>query len=49
VLRGAVDALDALERPFAAWDRERFGTPSSRDRLINATRQRFPDLWSKST
>jgi hypothetical protein len=47
-LRGAVDALDALERPFAAWDRERFGTPSSRDSLITATRQRFPDLWSKS-
>jgi hypothetical protein len=47
-LRSAVDALDALERPFAAWDRERFGTPSSRDRLITATRERFPDLWSTS-
>lgn len=46
-LRSAVDALDALERPFAAWDRERFGTPSSRDRLITATRERFPDLWSE--
>jgi hypothetical protein len=44
-LRAAVDALDALERPFAAWDRERFGSPTSRDRLITATRQRFPDLW----
>jgi hypothetical protein len=43
-LRGAVDALDALERPFARYDRERFGGPSSRDRLITATRERFPDL-----
>ena len=44
-LRAAVDALDALERPFAAWDRQRFDGPTSRDRLITATRQRFPDLW----
>jgi hypothetical protein len=44
-LRGAVDALDALERPFARYDRERFGGPSSRDRLIAATRERFADLW----
>jgi hypothetical protein len=44
-LRGAVDALDALERPFARHDRERFGGPTSRDRLITATRTRFPDLW----
>jgi hypothetical protein len=45
-LRGAVDALDALERPFAASDRERFGGPVSRDRLITAPRARFPELWS---
>ena len=45
-LRGAVDALDALERPFAAYDRERFGGPSSRDRLITATRERFPNVWA---
>ncbi len=38
-------ALDALERPFAAYDRERFGGPSSRDRLIDATRKRFPEVW----
>jgi hypothetical protein len=44
-VKGAVDALDALERPFARYDRERFGGPSSRDRLIAATRQRFADLW----
>jgi hypothetical protein len=44
-LRGAVDALDVLERPFAAYDRERFGGPSSRDRLITGTRERFPEVW----
>lgn len=45
-LRCAVDALDAIEMPFAAHDRVRFGAPSSRDRLITATHERFPDLWS---
>jgi Family of unknown function (DUF6058) len=45
-LRGAVDALDAHERPFAAYDRERFGGPVTRDRYINAIRERFPDVWS---
>jgi hypothetical protein len=45
-LRAAVDALDALERPFAGYDRERFGGPVSRDRLITAPRERFPALWS---
>lgn len=45
-LRAAVDALDAIERPFARYDRDRFGGPSSRDRLITATRERYPALWS---
>lgn len=45
-LRGAVDALDALERPFASYDRERFGSATSRDRLITATRERFPHAWA---
>jgi hypothetical protein len=45
-LRGSVDALDALERAFAAFDRERFGGPVSRDRLVTATRERFGYLWS---
>jgi hypothetical protein len=45
-LRGSVDSLDALERPFAAYDRERFGAPSSRDRLITAARERFRDVWA---
>ncbi len=45
-LRGAVDALDALERQFADCDRRRFGAPTSRDRLITATRECFPDVWA---
>jgi hypothetical protein len=44
-LRGAVDALDAIERPFARYDRARFGGPTSRDRLITRTHERFSDLW----
>jgi hypothetical protein len=44
-VRGAVDALDAHERPFARFDRERFGGSCSRDRLITATRMRFASLW----
>jgi Family of unknown function (DUF6058) len=46
-LRGAVDALDALERQFAECDRVRFGAPTSRDRLITATRKRFPGVWHR--
>ncbi len=46
-LRGAVDSLDALERPFAAYDRERFDAATSRDRLITAPRERFPGIWAK--
>jgi hypothetical protein len=42
--RGAVDALDAIEQPFPHYDRHRFGGPTSRDRLITATRERHPDL-----
>lgn len=45
-LRSAVGALDALERPFATYDRERFGGLSSRDRLINSTHERFPEIWA---
>jgi hypothetical protein len=39
-LTAAVDALDALERPFAQFDRARFG-PVSRDRCVTAVRDRF--------
>jgi hypothetical protein len=45
-LRADVDALDALEREFAPWDRLRFGGPVSRDRLITAPRSRYPHLFA---
>ena len=41
-LHALVDELDALEPPFAPYDRLRFGGPVSRDRLITAVRERFP-------
>jgi hypothetical protein len=44
-LRARVDELDSLERPFAPWDRIRFGGPVSRDRLITNVRARFPDVF----
>lgn len=44
-LRAAVDALDALELPFAAHDAVRFGGPSSRERLIAQTHRDTPELW----
>ena len=44
-LRRAVDALDRIERPFAACDRERFGGPTSRDRLIDGPRAQFPHAF----
>ncbi|MGI8780901.1 MAG: DUF6058 family natural product biosynthesis protein [Solirubrobacteraceae bacterium] len=43
-LRAAVDELDALLRPFAPYDRVRFGGPVSRDRYVTAVRERFPTL-----
>jgi uncharacterized protein DUF6058 len=45
-LQKAVDALETLERPFAACDRS--AGPVSRDRLITAVRQRFPTVWAVS-
>ena len=36
-----VNELDDLERLFAAYDRDRFGAPSSRDRLITAVRLQY--------
>jgi hypothetical protein len=44
-LRADVDALDALERPFAACDRIRFGRPTTRDRLITGVRLAYPQIW----
>ncbi|WP_223643628.1 DUF6058 family natural product biosynthesis protein [Corallococcus sp. EGB] len=43
-----VEALDALEREFAPWDRLRFGGPVSRDRLITAPRERYPHLFART-
>jgi len=45
-LRGDVEALDGLCRPFAACDRVRFGRPTSRDRLIDGARHRFPQAFA---
>jgi Family of unknown function (DUF6058) len=45
-LRHAVDELDDLEREFAPYDRIRFGGPVSRDRLITAARERYPDVFT---
>jgi uncharacterized protein DUF6058 len=46
-VRTSVAELDALERPFAPhYDRLRFGGPSSRDRLITAVRERYPEIFA---
>ncbi|HEY1907914.1 MAG TPA: hypothetical protein VGG91_17830, partial [Myxococcaceae bacterium] len=36
-----IDGLDALIRPFARVDRERFGRPTSRERLVDGPRRRW--------
>jgi Family of unknown function (DUF6058) len=41
-LHEQVDELDALEPPFAPYDRRRFGGPVSRDRLVDGTRAMYP-------
>ncbi|MFH8838141.1 DUF6058 family natural product biosynthesis protein [Streptomyces sp. NPDC017868] len=41
-LHARVDALDALEPAFTAYDRLRFGGPVSRDTCVAAPRARFP-------
>ena len=48
-LRSEVDELDELEREFAPdYDRneERFGCKPTRDLLISAARERFPDVFA---
>jgi hypothetical protein len=47
-LRLQVEELDTLEREFAPhWDRAgRFGRPPTRDLLIGAARERFPDVFA---
>jgi hypothetical protein len=44
-LRERVDELDSVEREFAPFDRIRFGGPVSRDRLITAARERYPEIF----
>jgi Family of unknown function (DUF6058) len=49
-LREEVDELDELERPFAPdYDRnlERFGRPPTRDLLIEASRERYPEVFER--
>ncbi|MFE2990626.1 DUF6058 family natural product biosynthesis protein [Streptomyces sp. NPDC059262] len=41
-LHALVDELDTLEPAFTAYDRLRFGGPTSRDTCIDAMRTRFP-------
>lgn len=41
-LHALVDELDALEPGFTAYDRLRFGGPTSRDTCVDAVRARFP-------
>ncbi|WP_406087013.1 DUF6058 family natural product biosynthesis protein [Kitasatospora purpeofusca] len=41
-LHALVDELDALEPPFTAYDRLRFGGPVSRDTCIDAVRRHHP-------
>ena len=42
-----VEELDALEREFSPdYDRRRFGRPPTRDALIVAARERYPNLFA---
>jgi hypothetical protein len=41
-LHAFIDQLDAIEPPFAPYDRLRFGGPVSRDRRITEPRARYP-------
>jgi hypothetical protein len=46
-LRDEVVELDALERELSPdYDRSRFDTPPSRDRLIVAARERYPEVFA---
>jgi hypothetical protein len=48
-LRAEVEELDALERQFAPdydRDEERFGRKPTRDLLIDAARERYPDVFA---
>lgn len=41
-LHALVDELDTLAPAFTAYDRLRFGGPTSRDTCVDAVRARFP-------
>jgi len=46
-LRRQVDELDALERDFSPdYDRHQFGRPPTRDLLIKASHERYPDVFA---
>ncbi len=48
-LRREVEELDALEREFSPdYDRKRFGSVPSRDRLIALAPERYPDVFKKA-
>ena len=44
-LRNAVNAYDSLVLPFASVDSIRFGAATSRARLVDAVRDRWPELF----
>jgi hypothetical protein len=45
-VRDEVDALDRLEKPFTAFDRQRFGRPVSRETLIDGVRARYSHIFA---
>lgn len=45
-LRHAVNAYDELVLPFASVDPARFGAPTSRMRLVDAVRARWPEVFA---
>ncbi|OIJ63982.1 DUF6058 family natural product biosynthesis protein [Streptomyces mangrovisoli] len=47
-LHTLIDELDALEPAFTAYDRLRFGGPTSRDTCVTAMRARFPRSRTRS-
>lgn len=46
-LRSTVSAYDALVLPFASVDAARFGGSTSRARLVDRVRERWPDLFAE--
>ena len=48
-LRQEVQELDRLEREFSPdYDRNRFGTPPSRDRLIAVAYERYSEIFAQA-